>query len=56
MILQALCDALASRRGFFPEKLTFPDLLDMYFVVFDILVQYFVKIAKVAMGGSPKQG
>jgi hypothetical protein len=29
---------------------------DMYFVIVDGCCQYFVKIAKVTMGESPKQG
>ena len=41
---------------FLSKKITFLEMLDMYLVVFEICCQYFVKIAKVTMGESPKQG
>jgi hypothetical protein len=40
----------------FSVKMTSLDVVDMYFVMFDIFGQYLIKIAKVSMGRSPKQG
>jgi hypothetical protein len=43
--------------GFFlSKKTTFLEVVDMYFVSVDMRCQYFFNIAKVTMGGSPKQG
>ena len=41
---------------FVSAKMMLPEILDMHFVFVDLILQYLVKIAKVHMGGSPKQG